>query len=87
MKIEIDTVHFINGLAEKYGFERDQNGKVKIRFAELTIEEIMDIVNRYFNDDLKNGWRVYKIDDDDIVVDMVVAKNHYSPQQFKLAFV
>ena len=86
MKIEIDTVHFINGLAEKYGFERDQDGKVKIRFAELTIEELMDIVNRYFNDDLKNGWQVYKVDGE-IIIDRIDLKIHCSPQQFKLAFV
>ena len=85
MKIEIDTVHFINGLAEKYGFERDQEDKVIIKFEELTIEELMDIVNRYFND-LKNGWRVYKVDDN-IIVDMEGRKNSFSLQQFRLAFV
>ena len=38
---------FLNNLVEKYGFERDENNKVKLDFDVLTIRELISVYNRY----------------------------------------
>lgn len=44
--LENDEI-FLNNLVDKYGFEIDENDKVKLDFNVLTIVELISVYNRY----------------------------------------
>lgn len=88
MRIELDFESFVDNLEKKYNFEKNKDGKVLIKFEKLTIDELIEIVNRYFNDGIvDSGWVVYKIDDNNIVIESENLKNYYTLQQFRAAFI
>ena len=38
---------FLNDLVDRYGFEKDENNKIKLNFDVLTIGELISIYNRF----------------------------------------
>ena len=85
MKIELSNDYFIKGLVDKYNFETDNEGKVIIKFPQLNNDELIELVNRYFYES-ENGWRVYKPNDNYVIVDRGNEKTTYPIDQFRAAF-
>lgn len=47
MNIELSDECFVDMLLEKYKFDTDEEGKVKVVFDKLSIEELISLFNRY----------------------------------------
>lgn len=85
MKIKLNNECFIEGLRKKYSFELDNENKVKIEFNKLSDDDLIELVNRYF-DDINNGWLVYKMNNNTVVIDIKGEKITHSIQRFRATF-
>lgn len=85
MKIRLNNECFIEGLREKYSFELDNENKVRIEFNKLSDDDLIELINRYF-DDIKSDWFVYKTNNNTVVIDMKGEKITHSIQRFRAAF-
>jgi len=85
MKIRLNNEYFIKGLREKYSFELDNENKVKIKFDRLSDDDLIELVNRHF-DDINSDWLVYKTNNNTVVIDTKNEKITNSIQRFRAAF-